>query len=274
MRVHNFSAGPAQLPLPVLERAAAELTDWRGTGMSVLEDSHRGKDFVACAAATEAAFRRVAALPDNRMLRFQTALALYRNNEMIAAKEQLQKLRSSDVSEADRKALDEYIAAIDRRDQWSFNGSLSYVHDNNVNGVAKKGTRLELGNGRTFTASREQEKANGISYSIGADKKWSLSDNLYSSLHGDISGVYYYNNKNYNDITAHLDNRNATTKLSHALLKLLFVVIARSLGDLSFDLRNARVDIFFLARTAYDSGVIFVDHDTLGLSEISHRSAF
>ncbi len=89
----------------------------------------------------------VAALPDNRMLRFQTALALYRNNEMIAAKEQLQKLRSSDVSEADRKALDEYIAAIDRRDQWSFNGSLSYVHDNNVNGVAKKGTRLELGNG-------------------------------------------------------------------------------------------------------------------------------
>ena len=146
----------------------------------------------------------VAALPDNRMLRFQTALALYRNNEMIAAKEQLQKLRSSDVSEADRKALDEYIAAIDRRDQWSFNGSLSYVHDNNVNGVAKKGTRLELGNGRTFTASREQEKANGVSYSIGADKKWSLSDNLYSSLHGDISGVYYYNNKNYNDITARL----------------------------------------------------------------------
>lgn len=70
MRVHNFSAGPAQLPLPVLERAAAELTDWRGTGMSVLEDSHRGKDFVACAAATEAAFRRVAALPDNYRVLF------------------------------------------------------------------------------------------------------------------------------------------------------------------------------------------------------------
>ncbi|BAW94221.1 phosphoserine transaminase [Actinomyces sp. Chiba101] len=70
MRVHNFSAGPAQLPLPVLERAAAELTDWRGTGMSVLEDSHRGKDFVACAAQTEAAFRRVAALPDNYRVLF------------------------------------------------------------------------------------------------------------------------------------------------------------------------------------------------------------
>lgn len=141
-------------------------------------------------------------LPDNRMLRFQTALALYRNNEMIAAKEQLQKLRSSDVSEADRKALDDYIAAIDRRDQWSFNGSLSYLRDDNVNGVAPKGTRIELGNGRSFTSNRDQEKANGISYSVGADKKWSINDNFYSSLHGDLSGVYYYNNKNYNDITA------------------------------------------------------------------------
>ena len=37
MRVYNFSAGPAQLPLPVLERAAAEFTDWGGSGMSVLE---------------------------------------------------------------------------------------------------------------------------------------------------------------------------------------------------------------------------------------------
>ena len=144
----------------------------------------------------------IANLPDNRMLRFQTALALYRNNEMIAAKEQLQKLRSSDVSEADRKALDDYIAAIDRRDQWSFNGSLSYLRDDNVNGVAPKGTRIELGNGRSFTSNRDQEKANGISYSVGADKKWSINDNFYSSLHGDLSGVYYYNNKNYNDITA------------------------------------------------------------------------
>ena len=51
MRVFNFSAGPAQLPLPVLEQAASELTSWGGSGMSVLEVSHRGADFVACAAA-------------------------------------------------------------------------------------------------------------------------------------------------------------------------------------------------------------------------------
>ena len=40
-RVYNFSAGPSMLPLPVLEEAAAEMTDYRGTGMSVMEMSHR-----------------------------------------------------------------------------------------------------------------------------------------------------------------------------------------------------------------------------------------
>ncbi|SPT54368.1 Phosphoserine aminotransferase [Actinomyces bovis] len=69
MRVHNFSAGPAQLPLPVLEQAAAELTDWRG-GMSVLEVSHRGKDFVECAADAEATMRRLAGIPENYRVLF------------------------------------------------------------------------------------------------------------------------------------------------------------------------------------------------------------
>ena len=70
MRVYNFSAGPAQLPLPVLEQAASELTDWRGSGMSVLEVSHRGKDFVECAADAEAALRSVASIPDNYKILF------------------------------------------------------------------------------------------------------------------------------------------------------------------------------------------------------------
>ena len=143
-------------------------------------------------------------LPDNRMLRFQTALALYRNNEMIAAKEQLQKLRSGNVSEADRKTLDEFITAIDRRDSWSFSGSLSYIHDNNINNVAPKGTRMQLSNGRYLESNRDQEKANGISYSIDVDKKWSLTDNFYSSLHGSVSGAYYFNKKSYNDVTTRI----------------------------------------------------------------------
>ena len=70
MRVYNFSAGPAQLPLPVLERAASELTDWGGSGMSVLEVSHRGKDFVACAVDAEATLRRLLAVPESYRVLF------------------------------------------------------------------------------------------------------------------------------------------------------------------------------------------------------------
>ena len=47
MRVHNFNAGPAALPLPVLERAQREMIDFEGTGMSLLEHSHRGKAYEA-----------------------------------------------------------------------------------------------------------------------------------------------------------------------------------------------------------------------------------
>lgn len=70
VRVYNFAAGPATLPLPVLEQAAAEMTDWRGTGMSVMEVSHRGKDFVACEADARATLRRIAGIGDDYSIVF------------------------------------------------------------------------------------------------------------------------------------------------------------------------------------------------------------
>ena len=54
MRVFNFSAGPAVLPEPVLQQAAAEMLDWHGSGMSVMEMSHRGKEFIGIADEAEA----------------------------------------------------------------------------------------------------------------------------------------------------------------------------------------------------------------------------
>jgi phosphoserine aminotransferase len=62
-RVINFSAGPAAIPLPVLERARDELCDWRGSGMSVMEMSHRGKEFVGIAERAEADLRRLLDIP-------------------------------------------------------------------------------------------------------------------------------------------------------------------------------------------------------------------
>ena len=70
MRVHNFAAGPAALPLEVLERAQSELTDYNGLGMSVMEISHRSKDFVAVAAESEALLRELLGVPDNYTVLF------------------------------------------------------------------------------------------------------------------------------------------------------------------------------------------------------------
>jgi phosphoserine aminotransferase len=57
--IYNFSAGPAVLPRPVLERARDELLDWHGSGMSVMEMSHRGKEFVSIAEQAEADLREL-----------------------------------------------------------------------------------------------------------------------------------------------------------------------------------------------------------------------
>jgi phosphoserine aminotransferase len=62
-RVYNFSPGPAMLPEPVLLRAQAELLDWRGSGMSVMEVSHRGTDFIEFAAESERKLRALLHVP-------------------------------------------------------------------------------------------------------------------------------------------------------------------------------------------------------------------
>lgn len=69
-RVHNFSAGPAALPEPVLERIREDIPDWAGTGMSVMEVSHRGADFVATAEKAESDLRKLLAISDDYSVLF------------------------------------------------------------------------------------------------------------------------------------------------------------------------------------------------------------
>jgi phosphoserine aminotransferase len=64
-RAHNFNAGPAALPLPVLERIREELLDYRGTGMSVMELSHRSPEFEAINSAAEQNLRKLLVIPDD-----------------------------------------------------------------------------------------------------------------------------------------------------------------------------------------------------------------
>jgi phosphoserine aminotransferase len=69
-RVFNFSPGPAMLPEPVLRKAQAELLDWQGSGMSVMEVSHRGTAFVEYAARSERALRELLRVPDHYKVLF------------------------------------------------------------------------------------------------------------------------------------------------------------------------------------------------------------
>ena len=69
-RVYNFSAGPAVLPEPVLQEAAAEMLDYRGTGMSVMEMSHRSKPYQQIIDEAEADLRTLMGIPDNYKVLF------------------------------------------------------------------------------------------------------------------------------------------------------------------------------------------------------------
>ncbi len=69
-RVYNFSAGPAILPAEVLQQAREEMLDWQGSGMSVMEMSHRGKEYTSIAEQAEADIRDLMRIPSNYKVLF------------------------------------------------------------------------------------------------------------------------------------------------------------------------------------------------------------
>lgn len=78
-KVFNFSAGPAVLPEEVLQQAAAEMLDWHGSGMSVMEMSHRGKEFIAIHAQAEKDLRELMGIPANYKVLFMQGGAIGEN---------------------------------------------------------------------------------------------------------------------------------------------------------------------------------------------------
>jgi phosphoserine aminotransferase len=144
-RVFNFSPGPAALPEPVLQRAQAELLDWHGTGMSVMEMSHRGADFMSVAAKAEADLRALLAVPPHYEVLFlqggaqgqNAAVPLnllpaggtadYVDTGHWAQKSIAEARRYGDVgvaaSSADRK-----YTYVPRQDAWKRSADAAYVH--------------------------------------------------------------------------------------------------------------------------------------------------
>ncbi|MFN0182661.1 MAG: 3-phosphoserine/phosphohydroxythreonine transaminase [Aquabacterium sp.] len=144
-RAINFSAGPAALPESVLRQAAAEMLDWQGSGMSVMEMSHRGKEFVAIHARAEALLRELLAVPAGYKVLFLQGGAIGEN--AIVPLNLLGQARSIDfvdTGEWSKKTLKEakkYAAAhvvassaatgydrVPARDSWQLDPDAAYVH--------------------------------------------------------------------------------------------------------------------------------------------------
>ena len=78
-KIYNFSAGPAVLPVPVLEQAQAEMLDWHGSGISVMEMSHRGKEFTSILEKTEADLRTLLSITSDYKVLFLQGGAIAEN---------------------------------------------------------------------------------------------------------------------------------------------------------------------------------------------------
>ncbi|PKO68477.1 MAG: 3-phosphoserine/phosphohydroxythreonine transaminase [Betaproteobacteria bacterium HGW-Betaproteobacteria-16] len=154
MRPYNFSAGPAAMPAEVLQEAAAEMLDWHGSGMSVMEMSHRGKEFMAIRDLAEADLRELLAIPDHFEVLFMQGGGLAENaivplnlsrGEAVdfvvtgswSKKSAAEAQRYCRVHEAASNAPDNHTS-LPHPGQWQLNSDAQYVHicgNETINGV-------------------------------------------------------------------------------------------------------------------------------------------
>jgi phosphoserine aminotransferase len=144
-RVFNFSAGPAALPEPVLRRAAEEMLDWHGSGMSVMEMSHRGPEFVSIAADAEQRLRRLLSVPAHYKVLFMQGGAIGENAivpmNLLRDKTSIDFIDTGEWSKKSIKEAKKYatvnVAAsaaatgydrVPARESWKLDANAAYVH--------------------------------------------------------------------------------------------------------------------------------------------------
>lgn len=144
-RVYNFSAGPAALPEPVLRQAAEEMLDWHGSGMSVMEMSHRGKEFIAIAEEAEALLRELLAVPPNYKVLFMQGGAIGENAivpmNLLRGKTSIDFIDTGEWSKKSIKEAKKYAAVnvaassaatgydrVPPRAEWQLDPGAAYVH--------------------------------------------------------------------------------------------------------------------------------------------------
>ena len=145
MRIFNFSAGPAVLPEEVLRIAAAEMLDWHGSGMSVMEMSHRGKEFISIHEKALADLRELLAVPSGYKVLFLQGGAIAENAvvpmNLLGSRTSADYVNTGEWSKKSIKEAKKYCAvnvaasAEDRgfsyvpaQSTWKTNGDAAYVH--------------------------------------------------------------------------------------------------------------------------------------------------
>lgn len=147
-RVYNFSAGPAVLPQEVLQQAADEMLDWHGSGMSVMEMSHRGKEFISIYEAAERDLRELLDVPSNYRILFLQGGGIGENAivpmNLVGRKPQpavvdfihtgswsgksIKEARKYCTVNVAASSQDVKFAAIPARDTWQLSKNAAYVH--------------------------------------------------------------------------------------------------------------------------------------------------
>jgi phosphoserine aminotransferase len=144
-RVFNFSPGPATLPEPVLRKAAEEMMDWHGSGMSVMEMSHRGKEFIGIHAEAESLLRELMGIPANYKVLFMQGGAIGENAivpmNLIGRTGSADYISTGDWSKKSIKEARTYgkiniaatgeasnFTAIPKQGEWKLDAGASYVH--------------------------------------------------------------------------------------------------------------------------------------------------
>lgn len=143
--IYNFSAGPAVLPKAVLQQVQQELIDWHGSGMSVMEMSHRGKEFMGIAAEAEADLRALMGIPSNYKVLFlqggaSSQFAMVPMN-LLRGKPSADYLNTGEwskkaIKEAKRfggvnvvaSSEDKNFSYAPTQDQWKLDPNAAYVH--------------------------------------------------------------------------------------------------------------------------------------------------
>ena len=144
-RVFNFSAGPATLPEAVLRQAADEMLDWHGSGMSVMEMSHRGPEYMAIHAEAESLLRELLAVPANYRVVFLQGGAIGQNAivpmNLLRGKASADYVNTGEWSKKSIKEAKKYGAvnvaataeagnftSIPKQDSWKLDPNAAYVH--------------------------------------------------------------------------------------------------------------------------------------------------